>query len=170
MSFPSRTSVGRQPGSQLPPWSFPYTPLSLSQLERSPLHLCHCLPTQAAPFSCQVLPCWIILPGFPHLVPSSRLYSFIRKRWICVGPRVLLDYHDGTQQLERGRSTGAKSSSYHSLQKELVTGAGAPSRAGCQNPRSPWQVLGRPGPGFLMCSMVVPKHSWKGTQRVVVLQ
>lgn len=127
MSFPSRTSVGRQPGSQLPPWRVPYTPFSLSQLERSPLHLCHCLPNQAAPFSCQVLPCWIILPGFPHLMPSSRLYSFIRKRRICVGPRVLLDYHDGTQQLERGRSAGAKSFSYHSVQKELVTGAGAPS-------------------------------------------
>lgn len=58
-------------------------------------------------------------------MPSSRFYSFIRKGQICVGPRVLLDYHGGTQQLERGRSAGAKSSSYHSVQKELVTGTGA---------------------------------------------
>lgn len=125
VSFPTRTSVGRQPGSQLPLWSFPYTPVSLSPLEWPPLHLYHCLPTQGAPFSCKVLPCWAILPGFLHLMPSSRFYSFIRKRQICVGPRVLLDYHGGTQQLERGRSAGAKSSSYHSVQKELVTGTGA---------------------------------------------
>lgn len=39
VSFPTRTSVGRQPGSQLSPWSFPYRPVSLSPLEWPPLHL-----------------------------------------------------------------------------------------------------------------------------------